>query len=311
MVPRIPDMDFISVNWSSVGFLYNGALCRFIDFILNKDKINKKPFGGIFLTLHGQWKTGIIFTGMQGSGKNEWFQVWFNSPYYHILYKNRDEQEARQFIDALLHYLQPAPGALVLDLACGKGRYSRYLAQKGFSVTGMDIAEESIAYARQFENERLSFFRHDMRFPCRINYFEYIFNFFTSFGYFEKEREHLHTIRNIAKGLRSGGRFVLDFFNSVKVLNNLNPLEIKYIDNFTFEIRKQVDEQGYILKTVAFEAEGKLMEFTERVRAFTLEDFQHFFRQSGLELEASFGDYQLGAFDREASDRLILVARKA
>lgn len=242
--------------------------------------------------------------------KREWFSEWFNSPYYHILYKNRDEAEARGFIDALAGYLTPGADATALDLACGKGRYSRYLAEKGFFVTGLDIAAESIAYARQFENEHLCFFQHDMRQPFRVNYFDYIFNFFTSFGYFENERDHFRTIQNISKGLKPGGRFVIDFFNTQKVLATLKPLEIKHIDQYTFTIRKQLDPQGYIIKTIAFEAEGRQMEFSERVRAFTLDDFERFFQQTRLRLEATFGDYQLGAFDPEQSDRLIVVARK-
>ena len=248
---------------------------------------------------------------MQSSGQKEWFQTWFNSPYYHILYKNRDEREAHQFIDALLGYLHPEEKALVLDLACGKGRYSRYLAEKGYSVTGLDIAEESIAYARQFESENLQFFRHDMRQPCRINYFDYIFNFFTSFGYFENEHDHRRTILNIARGLKAGGRFVLDFFNSEKVIRMLKPLEIKEIDHYTFMIRKRVDAAGYIIKTIAFEVEGRPVEFSERVRAFTLDDFEALFTPANLRLEATFGDYHLGPYDREHSDRLILIARKS
>ena len=247
---------------------------------------------------------------MQGSGQKEWFQTWFNSPYYHILYKNRDEREAHQFIDALMEYLRPDPNAMVLDLACGKGRYSRYLAQKGYYVTGLDIAEESIAYARQFENAHLHFFKHDMRRPYRVNYFDYIFNFFTSFGYFENERDHRRTLGNIAKGLRPGGMFVLDFFNSEKVIRELKPLEIKKIDHYTFTIRKRVDTEGYIIKTIAFEVKGEPMEFSERVRAFSLEDFEHLLAGTPLSIEATFGDYQLNHYKREQSDRLILVARK-
>ncbi len=242
--------------------------------------------------------------------EKEWFMGWFGSPYYHILYKNRDENEARQFIDALLAWLQPASGAHALDLACGKGRYSRYLAEKGLYTTGLDISAPSIAYARQFETERLSFFQHDMRQSFRINYFDLIFNFFTSFGYFENEHDHFRTILNISRGLKQGGRFVLDFFNSQKVLKTLKPLEIKEIDNYTFHIRKELDREGYIVKTIAFEAEGRLMEFRERVRAFSLEDFKAYFEKTSLSLEATFGNYQLEAFDPEQSDRLILVAKK-
>ena len=247
---------------------------------------------------------------LPNSSGNEWFEEWFNSPYYHILYKNRDEGEARRFIDVLLEYLQPGEDARALDLACGKGRYSRYLAERGLVTTGLDISEESILYARQFETDRLSFFKHDMRQPFRINYFDYILNFFTSFGYFEKESDHRRTIGNIAMGLRPGGRFVLDFFNSDKVIRNLKPEERKEIDQYTFVIRKKIDDKGYILKTISFEAGGKLLEYTERVRAFSQDDFQEMFEEAGLRVEATFGDYQLSAFDRVQSDRLILIARK-
>src|SRR5688500_2509825 len=117
--------------------------------------------------------------------EQEWFSTWFDSPYYHILYNNRDEQEAEQFMDKLLAYLHPKPHEKVLDLACGKGRHSVYLNQKGFDVTGIDLSEQSIAYARQFENERLHFAVHDMREVYQPETFDFILNLFTSFGYFE------------------------------------------------------------------------------------------------------------------------------
>ncbi len=87
----------------------------------------------------------------------------------------------------------------MLDVACGRGRHSRILASKGFVVTGIDISFDSIAFAKQFENENLDFYQHDMRLPFRVNYFDYAFNFFTSFGYFKTRREHDDAIRTIAK----------------------------------------------------------------------------------------------------------------
>ena len=125
--------------------------------------------------------------------EREWFEQWFDTKYYHILYKDRDHEEARRFIDTLIKYLSPVPNSRILDLACGKGRYSVFLADKGFEVTGIDLSVQSIEYARQFENDHLSFYTHDMRLPFRINYFDYVFNFFTSFGYFEEDKSHRET----------------------------------------------------------------------------------------------------------------------
>ena len=68
-----------------------------------------------------------------------WFREWFDSPYYHLLYTNRNDEEAARFIDALLAFLKPSPGSRMLDVASGRGRHSRYLESKGFDVTGIDL----------------------------------------------------------------------------------------------------------------------------------------------------------------------------
>ncbi|WP_341840998.1 class I SAM-dependent methyltransferase [Chitinophaga caseinilytica] len=171
----------------------------------------------------------------------QWFKDWFNSPYYHLLYNNRDEREASAFIDKLVDYLRPDAGALMLDVACGRGRHARYLADKGFNVTGIDLSEESIAAARKLENERLSFFQHDMRLPFRINYFDIVFNFFTSFGYFETRHENDNALRTLTNSLKPGGRLVLDYLNSPFAAAHLVPNEIKEIDDVVFDIHREVE----------------------------------------------------------------------
>lgn len=239
-----------------------------------------------------------------------WFSTWFNSPYYSLLYKNRDEQEARRFIDRLLETLQLQPDMRVLDLACGRGRYSRYLAEKELEVIGIDISEQSIESARQYESDRLHFYTHDMRQPFHINYFDYIFNFFTSFGYFENDRDHQRTLKNIANGLVPGGWFVLDFFNAKKVIRDLRQEEEKTIEGVHFILHRMVDARGYIVKKITIRDGGQEHQYEERVKAFTLADLERLFGQAGLRVERLYGDYQLNPFDEADSDRLILIAQK-
>jgi len=47
----------------------------------------------------------------------EWFADWFDTPYYHILYKNRNDEEAAHFIENLIEFIQLDLGSRVLDLA--------------------------------------------------------------------------------------------------------------------------------------------------------------------------------------------------
>ena len=87
--------------------------------------------------------------------QKDWFVSWFDTPYYHILYKHRDDTEAQLFMKNLIKTLEFSKKQLLLDLACGKGRHSIYLNALGYNVIGADLSKNSIAHAKQFENERL------------------------------------------------------------------------------------------------------------------------------------------------------------
>jgi SAM-dependent methyltransferase len=241
-----------------------------------------------------------------------WFKDWFNSPYYHLLYNNRDEREAGAFIDKLLAYLQPPADALMLDVACGKGRHASYLADKGYTVTGIDLSIESINAAKKLENERLSFFQHDMRLPFWVNYFDVVFNFFTSFGYFESQRDNDNALRTLKNALKPGGRLVLDYLNSNYVAQHLIVDEVKEKDNVVFDIRREARDKKF-LKNINILDKNKMQRatYTESVNAFTKEDFEEMFARQGLEITEIFGDYHFNGYDAQQSPRLIIIATKA
>jgi SAM-dependent methyltransferase len=240
-----------------------------------------------------------------------WFKDWFNSPYYHQLYFNRDHQEAANFIDALINYLQPKPGDTMLDVACGKGRHSIHLAQKGFDVTGIDLSEDSIDEALKFETEKLHFYRHDMRLPFWINYYDYAFNFFTSFGYFKTRRENDNAIRTIAQSLKPDGCFVMDYLNVHYAEDNLVHQFDKEIEGVNYFITKWFDETHFYKKIVVEdEALAEPLQYTEKVAKFSLGDFTEMFAYQGLQIQEVFGDYNFGHYDVRKSPRLIMVAKK-
>ena len=244
--------------------------------------------------------------------EKDWFECWFDSPYYHLLYKNRDEREADLFINKLIDRLNPSTKSKILDLACGKGRHSKVLADLGFDVTGVDLSENSIISAKQSENDSLHFYTHDMRFPFRANYFDYTFNFFTSFGYFNTEREHINALKTMSSSLKQDGVLVIDFINALlPVLNNATE-EIKDIENCTFKTNKWATDK-HLFKTIKVYDKDSitlLMKFEERVARFSLADFEYLFSKSDLVLTEVKGDHDLKSFDINTSPRLILFAKK-
>lgn len=240
-----------------------------------------------------------------------WYKDWFSSPFYHKLYFERDEKEADAFIRKLITHLQPAAGSRMLDVACGRGRHSKILASLGFSVTGIDISFSSIAAAKQSECDNLDFFVHDMRLPFWGNYFNYAFNFFTSFGYFKTRREHDDAIRTIAKSLQPGGIFVIDYLNVHYAEDHLVHDEERKIDHTSYSIHRWDDETHFHKKmTVTDESLDKPIEYTEKVAKFTLGDFTDMLAFQGLQVQEVFGDYQLRSYDVRKTPRLIVVAKK-
>lgn len=245
---------------------------------------------------------------MISTKEEEWFGQWFDSPYYHILYQHRDYEEARHFIDVLGAALLFSKGDRVMDLACGKGRHSIYLNSKGLSVVGLDLSEQNINFARKYENEKLQFFVHDMRKVFQIESFDFVINLFTSFGYFEEEENQI-AISAAADALKKGGHFLLDFLNPYVVINNLVQEEVKTIGSIEFHLSREFSE-GYIIKKISFRDNKVDHHFQEKVNAITQDRFLEYFRNSGLSVQQTWGDYQLKPFNPKSSERMIFLLKK-
>ncbi|WP_439129423.1 class I SAM-dependent DNA methyltransferase [Polaribacter sp.] len=237
----------------------------------------------------------------------DWFVDWFNTPYYHILYKDRNDDDAQLFMRNITTFLQLPKSTHILDLPCGKGRHSVFLNSLGYKVTGGDLSENSIKAAKKFENDTLKFKLHDMREPFNNSY-DAVFNLFTSFGYFKEDKEDILTLQNIKNSLTKNGVFVFDFLNPTFVKNNLVAQETKIVENITFYIKREIKE-GFILKHISFFADGKNHNFTERVKYLDLEKMTRFLNKVGFHITHIFGNYQLNQFDAKSSKRLITVAK--
>ena len=241
--------------------------------------------------------------------QKEWFSSWFDTPYYHTLYKNRDYEEASLFIDNVSNFLKIKQSTVCWDLCCGKGRHSIYLNKKGFRVIGTDLSEQSICEANDSANETLEFYQHDMRKLFRTNYFEVVFNLFTSFGYFEKREDDLHVFDSVQKALKSNGLFVFDYLNSEYVKSRMVEWDSKTIDGITFNISKKI-ENNTIIKSIDFTDKGEVFHFEERVKLFDKTYFEDLAKECNLTILNTFGNYQLQEFDVNISPRLILVLQK-
>ena len=244
--------------------------------------------------------------------KASWFKEWFNTSYYHQLYAHRDHKEAAGFVNKLVEELQPAEHSVMLDLGCGAGRHAKQLALHGYTVIGLDLAATSIRAARREHVPGAQFYQHDMRLPFCISRFNYVFSFFTSFGYFKNEEENNEVIRNISMSLRPGGTLVMDYLNVNYAEEHIVEKEEKEIDGIIYHITRWNDASHFYKKIEIDDvlAEGRFT-CTEQVEKIRLEDFDILFRRNGLKLKKVFGDYSLNSYDPERSPRMIMIVEKA
>jgi SAM-dependent methyltransferase len=241
----------------------------------------------------------------------EWFRLWFNSPYYYLLYENRNDDEAIACINDFTEFLKMPADSLILDAACGKGRHSKAFAAKGFNVTGIDLSPAAIIEAKKYEQENLHFYVHDLRLPFWINYFNYAFNFFTSFGYFKTIREHNDAIRTIVQSLVLNGKFVIDYLNTQYVENNLVAHEEKETGNVLFKIDRWSDANKFYKRIHVEDKEKNITEtYTEEVMKFSLGDFTEMLSYEGMMIENVLGDYTFEPYNAKESPRMIMVAKK-
>ncbi len=240
---------------------------------------------------------------------NEWFKDWFDSKYYHILYQNRNDEEAANFLNKLVELFKPRQDCEIIDLACGKGRHSIYLNSLGYKLTGVDLAENSIEAARVFENTRLHFEVQDLRNLQLKHSFDIALNLFTSFGYFDSMETNKKVLRSIHSILNDNGSLLIDFLNIKHVKKIMKPFEIKVESGIEFHISKKLEE-GKIIKDIRFSDKGKDYHFQENVQALCLDDFISMLEESGFKPLKFYGNYQLDEFNPEVSERLIILSAK-
>ncbi|MBN8703877.1 MAG: class I SAM-dependent methyltransferase [Bacteroidetes bacterium] len=240
----------------------------------------------------------------------DWFVKWFDSPYYPILYKNRNNSEAELFILKLLSHIQLPQNAQILDLACGRGRHALVMSQREeFQVTGIDLSENSISDALKLAKHNLHFFVHDMRNVFKKNSFDLVTNLFTSFGYFETLTEDCQVIEAVFQNLKPNGLFVIDYLNCEKVVGCLPIKEEKSIDSIQFSIDKYI-EDDFIFKLIKIRDREKVFNFAEKIRIYKKSYLSELILKSGFSIVDVFGNYNLDTFEASTSDRIVILAQK-
>jgi len=244
--------------------------------------------------------------------KSEWFKDWFNTEEYLSVYQHRNESDAEEHIKLILENVNIPSEPKILDMACGAGRHAIILARKNFDVTAVDLSENLLSIAKKNtydENLKLNFVHSDIRKFKSDDKFNLVLNLFTSFGYFESDEENFSVLQKAYDLLIDDGFFVLDFFNSYFLEQNLVESSEEILGEVKIHQFRKI-KGNRVTKKIVITKNGNLSQFEESVRMFTKADLLNAIQNIGFDIYKTFGDFLGNKFEKFTSPRLIMICKK-
>jgi SAM-dependent methyltransferase len=210
--------------------------------------------------------------------------------------------------------LRLAPGARVLDVACGVGRHALALARRGYHVTGLDLSPTLLRIAAERAQRAgivVEWVTADMRAVPFADTFDAALNLFSSWGYFESDAEDARVLRSVAGALKPGGRFLLEVSHQPWIVQHLEPqgwheaggvivLEQRTLNLMAGRIASEM--------TVVY-PDGRRRTWPYDLRLYTAPEVVRMLQEAGLAVAEVYGGYDGAPLSLE-SQRLIVVAER-
>jgi SAM-dependent methyltransferase len=209
--------------------------------------------------------------------------------------------------------LQLTNSAKVLDVPCGNGRLSIELAQRGFALTGVDIAKEFMDEAMSSSLQagvNIDWRNQDMRDLPWSGEFDGAFCFGNSFGYLDDDA-NADFLKAVSRTLKPGRRFILDAPAIAEcMLPTFQPSRSIELAGIKVDIEHRYDhEQGRMFNDFTFTRDGVVDKRPSSQRTYTYRELIELLRAASLELVAAYGSLTEEPF-KLGAHRLLLVSQK-
>lgn len=249
---------------------------------------------------------------MNSKENNDWYIEAFGK-WYPIVYQHRDEKEAEEQVNFVISELELMSNNKVLDLCCGYGRHLRFLKQRIPFTVGADLSVDLLDHAKKLLSNETYLVRCDVRFlPFQSNTFDTVLNLFTSFGYFEEDKDNARQIQQVSTILKPGGYFFLDYINPIQAQKIKMLHTTKEVQDYTIdEIRWYEHTSKLLKKKVEVYNENKqlMTSYTESIKIYSIEEITEMLSKHQLSILKIYGNYQKENFTNESS-RLIIISKK-
>lgn len=240
------------------------------------------------------------------------FEGLFDQDYLYFYGPQLTPERTEAEVDLIWRLLDLKPGMKVLDLACGHGRITHRLAERGCVMTGLDATELFLEQARSdaaAQGVKVEYLKGDMRSLPWTEDFDRVVNWFTAYGYF-RDDQNRQVLTQVYQALKPGGKFLLEHQNRDRVLKNFQPdLVIEREGNYL------IDRNRYNVLTGCTENErivvrdGRVRKLQFFIRLFPFTELRDWLLQAGFQRVEGYG--HTGEPLTLDSRRMILVAQKS
>ncbi len=241
---------------------------------------------------------------------------WYDRFFQHEYLRFDDHPETDVEVEFVARTLTLSSENKLLDLACGYGRHALPLSVH-CRVYGLDRSSQMLTAARQRSQEAgvrpgVRLVRSDVRdFPFPEGTFDAVINLFSSFGYFEDEDQNFGVLCNIAKTLRTGGRFILETVNREFILRHSAPQQVYHPDGMLLVEERSFDPiSGRSHVDVTVVEDGKETQLWHSIRVYAFTEIEMLLQAASLRPIDVWGDFHGGPYTCD-SEHMIVLSEKA
>lgn len=246
---------------------------------------------------------------------DNWWRSFFEAQDSLALSCFPSDQETAGQIRGLKRLLDLTHEDTIADICCGYGRHLLRLTRQGYRVIGLDASEMMLGYARADAERRkvqADLVRGDaLKLPFADGRFDVVMNLFNSFGYFLEDGANVEVLRETARVLKPGGRFLLDTRNrQFQILYAPYCQPCMTPEGRELILRCRYDkERSRLISRWSLPEDAEAVVHEAAIRLYGLDELQGLMADAGFDELGVYGTYSGQRFDGHHR-QLLYVARK-
>lgn len=234
---------------------------------------------------------------------------------YDLFMDNVPYEEWGEYLNKLFKEYGIEDG-LLLDLGCGTGKLTRFLAEKGYDMIGVDYSYEMLDIAREQSDESILYLLQDMREFELYGTVRGIYSACDSLNYILEEDELREVFALVNNYLDPGGLFVFDLntpYKYTELLAENTFAETRDEGSFIWENYYDEEEKinEYDLTLYIKEEDGRFQRFEEThiQKCYELTTVQRLLEEAGMEFVTAYDAYTKNPVSEE-SEKVLVIARE-